>query len=70
MKAITNMTTGKKCLSTPNDLQKANELNDFFLRFEAHDFSSKCDNVLKSICVIDQDAIKLIEPTKVPFQTR
>lgn len=42
MKAATNMTTCTKCLITENELEMANELNDFFLRFDKHDFSLEC----------------------------
>jgi len=34
MKSITNMQPSKKCVSTPDDLQKAIDLNNFYLRFE------------------------------------
>lgn len=49
MKAITNMATAKKCLSTSDDLQKACELNDFYLRFEIQDFSSEHMDVFETI---------------------
>ncbi|KAK0136698.1 hypothetical protein N1851_027145 [Merluccius polli] len=49
MKAITNMNTTKKRLTTDDDLGKANELNDFFLRFENHDFSVESNNVMGTI---------------------
>lgn len=42
MKAITNMNAAKRRLFSDDDLGKANELNDFFLRFDKHDFSDKC----------------------------
>lgn len=48
MKVITNMNTNRKCLITNNDLQKANELNDFYLRFKTQDFSLQCINVLET----------------------
>ena len=49
MKAITNINTTKKHLNTDDDLGKANKLNDCFLRFENHDFSVECNNVMETI---------------------
>lgn len=53
MKVITIMNTNRKHLITNDDLQKANELNDFFLRFETQDFSLECNNVLETISTTD-----------------
>lgn len=61
MKAITNMTPAKKTLCTSDDLQKANELNDFFMRFETQDFSSECTDILETISATDQDERVVID---------
>lgn len=45
MKVVTNMESSKPhtvCTCTNDDLQKANELTDFYLQFQNHDFSDKC----------------------------
>lgn len=41
MKTITNMKPAKKCSVTSVDLKKANDLNDFYLRFETDDFTAE-----------------------------
>ena len=64
MKAITNMNTTKKHLSTDDDLGKANELNDFFLRFENHDFSKECNNVMQTI-LTDVSCRIVIDPLRI-----
>lgn len=37
------MESSKRHISTTDDLQKANELND--LKFQTHDFSNQCNTV-------------------------
>ncbi len=39
MKFVTNMEPSKPHIHVKNDLAKANELNDFYLRFETQGFS-------------------------------
>ena len=64
MKAITNMNTTKKRLSTDDDLGKANELNDFFLRFENHDFTVQSNNVMGTI-LTDVSSRIIIDPLRI-----
>lgn len=49
MKAVTNMELSRPHIGTNNNLQKANELNDFYLQFQAHDFSVECKSVIGSL---------------------
>ena len=49
MKAITNTEPSKRHISATDDVQKANELNDFYLRFQSHDFSNQFNIVLDSL---------------------
>jgi len=65
MMAITNMTPAQKRISTPDDLQRANELNDFYLRFETQDFSFKGKNILETITATEQDVRLVVEPKVV-----
>ena len=66
MKAITNINTIKKRFSTDDDLGKANEMNDFFLRFENHDFSEECNNVMGTI-LTDASHMIIIDPHRIQF---
>jgi len=49
MKAITNMAPSKAHITTTDDRMKANELNDFYLRFQTQDFSNECISILNSL---------------------
>lgn len=49
MKSAANMRPSKVDISTSDDHSKANELNNFFLRFETHDFKNECMLVLSSL---------------------
>ena len=59
------MMPAQKRISTSVDLQKANELNDFYLRFETRDFSLERKNILETIAVTEQDVRLVIEPKAV-----
>ncbi len=48
VKAITSMEPSKRRIYSSDDLQRANELHDFYLRFQTHDFSNECNMVLES----------------------
>ncbi len=50
MKLVTNMNPAKKHITTVDNLQRANELNDFYLRFEAQNDLEECHNLLQSLC--------------------
>ena len=65
MKAATNMSTRPKRLMINNELEMANELNDFFLRFDKHDLSSECNNVLQSIITTDAYPKIVVDPLKI-----
>lgn len=45
MKFVTNMNPAKKHITTLDSLQRANELNDFYLRFETQNDLGKCDSM-------------------------
>lgn len=49
MKAIANMVPSKVHITTTDDQMKANELNDFYLRFQTQDFTNECIRVLNSL---------------------
>ena len=49
MKAITNMVPSRVHITTTDDRMKANELNDFYLRFQTQDFNNECISILNSI---------------------
>ncbi|XDV42509.1 hypothetical protein PO909_011155 [Leuciscus waleckii] len=49
MKAVTNMKPSIPHIRTIDDLQKADDLNDFYLRFQTYDFSDKCKCVIGSL---------------------
>ena len=53
MKNITNMNTQRKQITSLDDKAKANELNDFFLRFETDDFSNEGAHALETISARD-----------------
>ncbi len=65
MKAAANMTTTRRCLVTDDEFIKANELNDFFMRFKTQDFSSECDKVLQSINLSDSCPGLTVDPSKI-----
>lgn len=43
------MESNRPFISMSDDLQKANELNKFYLWFQTHDFSDKCRSVIGSL---------------------
>ncbi len=49
MKLVTNMNPAKKHITTVDNLQRANELNDFYLRFEAQNDLDDCHSLLQSL---------------------
>ena len=51
------------CIPTISQ-QFANELNDFFLRFENHDFSKECNNVMQTI-LTDVSCRIVIDPLRI-----
>lgn len=65
MKEAVNMTTNRRRLITDDDLQKANELNNFFMWFETQDFSWECDKVLQSINITDSSTRLIVNPFKI-----
>jgi len=69
MKAVTNMETNSQLINTSDDLQKANELNDFYLRFQTHDFSDKCRSVIGSL-MDDMGSRLIIDSSKVQLLFR
>ncbi len=52
LKCVTNMEPSKPHIRVINDLAKANELNDFYLRFETQDFSEECNFIVDSLAVL------------------
>lgn len=65
MKAVTSMTTYRKCLITCDELSKANKLNDFVLRFGTQDYSLECNNILQSITTADPCSRLVVDPLKI-----
>ena len=68
MKSITNMTPTRKPLHSSDDGSMANELNNFYLRFDTQDFSSECNNVINTISIggdVPKIDIDHIEVTKL-----
>jgi len=59
------MTPAQKRISTPDDLQRANELNNFYLRFETQEFSFEGKNILETINATEQDVRLVVEPKVV-----
>lgn len=49
MKLVTNMISAKKHFISSDNLQRANELNNFCLRFEAHDGLKECQSILQAL---------------------
>ncbi len=49
MKLVTNMNPAKKHITTLDNLQRANELNDLYLRFGAHNYLEECHSILQSL---------------------
>lgn len=49
MKLVTNMNPAKKHITTLDNLQRANKLNDFYLRFEAQNDLEECHSILQSM---------------------
>lgn len=64
MKIATNMQLTKKSLHVADELEKANEFNYFYKRFDKHDFSFECDMVLDSIAIGDTDRLE-IDPKSI-----
>jgi hypothetical protein len=50
MKAITGYSKSKKSDVSNTTVDYANELNDFYARFDVHDFQSERDEVVSSLC--------------------
>lgn len=65
MKAITNMNTTRNPLITNDDSYKANELNDFYCRFETQDFTLEGNNPLESIPTSDPSSRLVVDPHKI-----
>ncbi len=59
MKIATNMKLTEKSLHVTDELAKANELNNFYKRFDNYDFSAECDMVLDSIATDDADRLEI-----------
>lgn len=53
------MTPARKGISTPNDLQKANELNKFYLRFENQ---TSVNYDMGEMCSVNSDARLVTDP--------
>lgn len=49
MKSVTNMNPTKKQITTLDEQNKSNELNDLYLRFDQEKFSHECDRVMQSL---------------------
>ena len=65
MKAMTNMAPAKKGLCVSNEKEKANELNNFYARFESTDFLQEQKIALESVptdsdlrIILDQDDVQ------------
>ncbi len=67
IRQMSNMDTERKLLSYLNEIARANELNNFYLRFDTdNDNAKECMAVLENvICDMNSDRI-LIEPHAVP----
>ncbi len=70
MKLVTNMNPAKKHITTVDNLQRANELNDFYLRFEAQNDLDECHSLLQSLSVTKDIPWVEVDPRDVqqPFQ--
>lgn len=51
MKSITNLNPARKALHSTDDSFMANELNNFYLRFDTQELFHECDNVISTIPV-------------------
>lgn len=49
MKSVTNMSPAKKQITTLDEQNKSNELNDFYLRFDLENFPHECDRVMQPL---------------------
>ncbi len=58
---MTNMDTKRKLLSAPNEIARANELNNFYLRFDTdNDNTKECMAVLENVnCDMNSDRFLL-----------
>ena len=60
---MTNMDTKKKRIISMDEKHKANELNDFYLRFETQDYSMERNAALEFIS--DPSVRMVIDPHKI-----
>ncbi len=65
IKVMTNMNTRHKHLCTNNDLEKANELNEFYLRFDIQDHSQEGMYFPETSVSEDTSFRVIIDPQKV-----
>lgn len=55
IRGMTNMDTKRKTLFAHNVTERANELNNFYLRFETDSFRECCAVLKDVICNVDED---------------
>lgn len=65
IKVMTNMNTKSNSLITNDDLRKANELNDVYLRFDTQDCTLEWREALKSLVTEDTSDRVIVDPQKV-----
>ena len=59
LKSAINMNYTKKPIHTTNEQAFADEMNDFYRRFDTQDSSSRCDSVLSDVFVSDADRLEI-----------
>ena len=64
IRKMTNMEPNRKTMAAQNESAKANELNDFFMRFETNTVKECCDVINALPCTGDSDRI-IIDPGSV-----
>ena len=57
LKSAINMNCTRKPIHTINEQAFADEMNDFYRRFDTQDSSSRCDSVLSDVFIINADRL-------------
>ena len=59
MKSAINMNCTRKPIHTTHEQAFADEMNDFYRRFDTQDSSSRCDSVLSDVFVSNADSLEI-----------
>ena len=69
MKKMTGMSSSNKPIVTGNELMFANELNDFFCRFDSPSHLNDCEDLVNTIKLSNSDRINItVEEVRATFQ--